>query len=101
MMVERKKPSDRSSQSDGCAEGKYCEPALWKQTGQAQKGGARQRAVKPWTEQKDEQLKEAFPEGASFEQLAPEHQCTTGAIRSRLEKHRYIDRYGKRTAFKG
>jgi hypothetical protein len=51
---------------------------------------------KPWDESEDEKLKDAFLEGRTIEELAIIHQRTAGAIRSRLEKNRFIDRFGNR-----
>ncbi len=51
---------------------------------------------KPWSEDEDEKLKDAFLEGNSIEELARMHLRTAGSIRNRLEKHRFIDRYGNR-----
>lgn len=52
---------------------------------------------KPWSEDEDDKLKDAFLEGSSIEKLAKIHLRTEGSIRSRLEKHRFIDRFGNRT----
>lgn len=51
---------------------------------------------KPWPEQEDEDLKNAFLDGEDVKSLATKHKRTKGAIQSRLEKHQFIDRFGKR-----
>ncbi len=57
------------------------------------------RLLKAWSEDEDEKLKNAFLEGLSIEDLAKIHLRTKGSIRSRLEKHRFIDRYGNKIVF--
>jgi len=51
---------------------------------------------KPWNEQEDEDLKNAFLDGEDIKSLAVKHKRTKGAIQSRLEKHQFVDRFGKR-----
>lgn len=51
---------------------------------------------KPWSEAEDDKLKNAFLEGSSIEELAKTHLRTAGSIHSRLEKHRFIDRFGNK-----
>ena len=51
---------------------------------------------KIWDEDEDEKLKNAFLEGRTIEELAKIHKRTTGSIHARLEKHRFIDRFGNR-----
>ena len=51
---------------------------------------------KPWDEVEDEKLKDAFLEGKTIDELAITHQRTAGSIRSRLEKNRFIDKFGNR-----
>jgi len=50
----------------------------------------------PWSEQEDEDLKNAFMDGEDIKSLAVKHKRTKGTIQSRLEKHEFVDRYGKR-----
>jgi len=49
----------------------------------------------PWSEQEDEDLKNAFLNGEDIKSLAAKHKRTKGAIQSRLEKQQFIDRFGK------
>ena len=44
-------------------------------------------AGKPWSEQEDQQIIEAFNNGESIASIAERHQRTQGSIRSRLSKH--------------
>lgn len=45
-----------------------------------------ERVGKPWSEQEDQELKEAFQQGQKIDDLSKKHQRTSGAIRSRLVK---------------
>jgi hypothetical protein len=54
---------------------------------------------KPWDQAEDEKLQDAFLDGKTIEELALIHQRTPGSIRSRLEKNRFIDRFGNRIVY--
>jgi hypothetical protein len=65
---------------------------------QAKKEGL-PRSGKPWTEEEDGQLREAFllDSNIKISQLARAHERTDGAIRSRLQKLGLLDPFGNRT----
>lgn len=50
-----------------------------------------ERAGLAWTDEEDARIKQEFVEGVSIKDIASLHNRTTGAIRSRLKKHKLID----------
>ncbi len=50
-----------------------------------------ERAGSAWTDEEDVRVKREFIEGISIKDIALLHNRTTGAIRSRLKKHKLID----------
>ena len=50
-----------------------------------------ERAGSAWTDEEDARIKQEFVEGVSIKDIASLHNRTTGAIRSRLKKHKLID----------
>ena len=50
-----------------------------------------ERAGSAWTDEEDERVKQEFIAGVSIKDIALLHNRTTGAIRSRLKKHKLIE----------
>ena len=55
---------------------------------------------KPWNDEEDQELKNAFVGNVEVAEIANIHQRTTGAIRSRLQKLGLMDENGNKVQYK-